>query len=201
MIENISWIATKQFAEFASITRQVANRILSKAAADRNNTWQGHKLQVRIVHGKGGRSGVSYEVAVDSLPDHLKARLRASQTVLKPTSNALSLPSKAGGVEASWWFTLLKPVPETAKNSTVRAKAYELILSRPLIDWQGQAFAPSLRTLARKVAKIEAVGMAGLARAKRADAGKSRTILSRQWDAFVPFDDITKAKIAAAVTL
>jgi hypothetical protein len=159
----------------------------------------GQAIQVRIVHGKGGAGGKQYEVSVNSLPDHLKARLKASQTALKPASNALSLSRNASGVEASWWFTLLRPVLDTPKNSPERAKAYTLILSRPLIDWNGQAFAPSLRTLCRKVAKIEAHGMAGLARAKRADAGQSRTILSRQWDAYVPFDDATKTKIADAV--
>ena len=138
-------------------------------------------------------------MAIDSLPEHFKARLNASQSLVKAPSRALALPRSGSGSEALYWHTLLQPVLDLPKGSAERAAAYAAILARPLTDWHGQPFFPSLRSLSRRVAKLEALGMAGLARAQRADAGKARVILSRQWDKAVPFDDATKAKIAAAV--
>jgi hypothetical protein len=199
MTEVYAWITTIRFAEIAGITRQVANRVLAKFQKSSNATWQGHALNVRAVNGKGGADGKQYEVAIDSLPDHFKARLIAAQALVKAPSRTLALPRSGGGKEASYWHTLLQPVLDLPKGSAERAAAYSAILARPLTDWHGQPFFPSLRALSRRVTKIEALGMAGLARARRADAGKPRVILSRHWDKAVPFDDEIKAKIAHAV--
>jgi hypothetical protein len=160
----------------------------------------GHTLKVRAVKGKGGASGKQYEVAIDSLPEHFKARLKPAQSLVIAPSRALALPRSGGGIEAGYWHTLLQPVLNLPKGSAARTAAYDAILAQPNIK-DGQPHFPSLRTLTRRVANIEAVGMAGLARPQRADAGKARVILSRQWDKAVPFDDDIKAKIAESVRL
>jgi Mu transposase, C-terminal len=158
----------------------------------------GHALKVRAVKGKGGASGKQYEVAIDSLPEHFKARLKPAQALVKAPSGALALPRSGGGIEAGYWHTLLQPVLDLPKGSAARTAAYAAILAQPNIK-EGKPHFPTRSSLTRRVARIEAAGMAGLVRPQRADAGKARVILSRQWDKAVPFDDETKAKIAAGV--
>jgi hypothetical protein len=187
------YLSISTFAGVIGISRQRA------WSAAKRGAWQGHALKVRVVKGKGGASGKQYEVAIDSLPEHFKARLKPAQSLVIAPSRALALPRSGGGIEAGYWHTLLQPVLNLPKGSAARTAAYAAILARPLPDWHGQPHSPKLRTLARRVAKIEAMGMAGLARPQRADAGKPRVILSRQWDKEVPFDDEIKAKIAAGV--
>jgi hypothetical protein len=196
----MDWISSSSLSTCLSdVSERTLRKVLKSFHNGRLLPWRGMVLRVRLGHGKGGASGKQYEVAIDSLPEHFKARLKPAQALVIAPSRALALPRSGGGIEAGYWHTLLQPVLDAPKGSAARAAAYSAILARPLIDWHGQPHFPCLRTLTRRVAKIEAAGMAGLARPQRADVGKARVILSRQWDKAVPFDDETKAKIAAGV--
>lgn len=195
-----SFLASPDFSRLAGISGQRARAILSEFALGKRANWQGHKLQVRVVRGKGGNSGLSYEVAVDSLPDSLKAGLKASQTALEVRSTAISIGRSGDGAEALWWFNHLKQVLAAAKGSPERAAAIKIAQASMKVDWRGQLFTPSLRTIARRVAAIDGdIGMAGLLRRDRADKGQKRVILTRSWDSYVPFDDAAKQRIADAV--
>jgi hypothetical protein len=193
-----SFILSPHFAEISGISLQRARALCSEFAAGNRSEWQGHALKVRAFKGKGGASGKQYKVAIDSLPEHFKARLKPAQSLVKAPSRALALPRSGGGIEAGYWHALLQPVLDLPKGSAARNAAYAAILAQTNIK-DGKPHNPSRSSLTRRVAKIEAMGMAGLARPQRADAGKPRVILSRQWDKAVPFDDETKAKIAESV--
>jgi Mu transposase, C-terminal len=191
-----SFISSPHFAEISGISLQRARALCSEFAAGHRSEWQGHALKVRVVKGKGGASGKQYEVAIDSLPEHFKARLKPAQALVIAPSRALA--RSRGGIEAGYWHTLLQPVLALPKGSAARTAAYSAIRAQPNIK-DGKPHSPSRSSLTRRMANIEAEGMAGLARPQRADAGKPRVILSRQWDKAVPFDDETKGKIAASV--
>lgn len=64
------WISPTEFAALIGISRQKAGSGLRKCLEGK--TWRGHQLQVRAVHGRGGRAGVRYEVALASLPADLQ---------------------------------------------------------------------------------------------------------------------------------
>jgi Mu transposase, C-terminal len=192
------FLSSPQLSDLAGISHQRGRAICAEFASGNRSEWQGHALKVRAVKGKGGASGKQYEVAIDSLPEHFKARLKPAQSLVIAPSRALALPRSGGGIEAGYWHSLLQPVLALPKGSAARTAAYAAIMAQPNIK-DGKPHSLSRSSLARRVANIEAAGMAGLVRPQRADAGKARVILSRQWDKAVPFDDDIKAKIAAGV--
>jgi Mu transposase, C-terminal len=195
----MDWISSPSLSAcMCDVSERTLRKVLKSFHSGRSLPWRGMVLRVRLGHGKGGASGKQYEVAIDSLPEHFKARLKPVQALVIAPSRAPALPRSGGGIEAGYWHTLLQPVLNLPKGSAARTAAYDAILAQTNVK-DGKPHFPSRSSLTRRVAKIEAEGMAGLARPQRADAGKPRVILSRQWDKAVPFDDETKAKIAAGV--
>lgn len=59
------WIGVTAFGALAGISRQAAHKALGNAFAKKR--WRGCELEVRVAHGRGGRSGLIYEVAVRSI--------------------------------------------------------------------------------------------------------------------------------------
>lgn len=72
---QIRRLSVPEFAELASIGRQSAYEAVLRAIDGK--PWRGTFLKIRRVSGKGGRSGVSYQVALRSLSEDLQAAFEA----------------------------------------------------------------------------------------------------------------------------
>lgn len=158
----------------------------------RADAWRGASLVVRTVRGRGGRSGLRYEVLVSSLPHELQLRFKASTGA----SEAPSTSAEGRSAEREWWYHLLRLALLHPKHSNERGAAISEILARPLTDWRGKPIQPSRRTLERKLAKLDLEGIVGLAPRQRRDKGTTKVVISVAWDAAVPFDDEEKHRVA-----
>lgn len=61
-----TWLTVPQFSLLANISRRAGLKAASGASA--GQLWRNANMIVRSVPGRGGRSGVRYEVALSSLP-------------------------------------------------------------------------------------------------------------------------------------
>lgn len=186
-------ITVEQFAGLAEISRQAAWKSFKRGH------WRGCELETSTISGaRGGNSGQQYVVKVASLPVDLQERLKALQTAVEGRSNIVT--GSAATRERNWWLHLLGPALEHPKGSVERMAVLGDIAAKPALDWHGRRVPVSVRTMQRKLARMEGEGSIGvLARCGRSDKGAKRVILSRLWDAAVPFDDAVKTKIAENV--
>lgn len=190
-----NWIGSVEFASVAEISRQVSNRLLAKIESGHKLQWRGCPLEVRSIKGRGGNAGIAYVVKVSSLPHHLQERWKASQTAVAGRSQPVSGSDAAR--ERTWWLHILEPALEHPKGSQERKAALDAIAGTKHLDMHGRRIRISLRTLQRKLARMEGEGsIRPLARYGRADKGQKRVCISRAWDTAVPFDDTIKAKLA-----
>ncbi|MBB4018335.1 hypothetical protein GGR16_003382 [Chelatococcus caeni] len=189
------FIPVSELAQAAGLTNRAIERAITRTVAGQRATWRGATLVVRKVHGRGGRSGIRYEVRVDSLPLELQERLRA----LKSTSESPLRHGEKAQQERDWWYGLIAPALVHERHSRARGAAIAEIVSRRHMRPDGRWVSVSERTVQRKIAAFEDEGYAGLARRKRADAGAPRVIVSWRWDKAVPLDDAGKHRIADAL--
>lgn len=187
---SFGWLDSASFSLLGMISERKARLALSRAIA--GATWRGTSLVVRTHHSRGGRSGLRYEVRVDSLPVDLQRRFRDAYGEAPPQ---LSHGPKAQE-ERDFWFYVISPALEHPKGSRGRGEAIRQ--AAEIERWRPgrKPFKITERSIQRKLNDYEAHGLGGLSRAKRSDAGEAAVILSRSWDRAVPFDDQTKERIA-----
>jgi len=174
-VSRREWIDAESFAAVAGISRQAAWKAL------RRDVWRGVHLEVRIVHGRGGRSGATYEVLVRSLPPDLQEQLKASQT---PLRLSLPLPSASpGGIEGGWWHFHLQHLLAFPKGSKERGEAVKAMVGKTVLDWKNRPLTFARSTILNKLRVLEDTNGAGALRRKpRADTGKPKVVISRDWD-------------------
>lgn len=190
------WITSCDLARLNSITRQSAHEALAKCARRPDATWRGAALVVRLAHGRGGRSGWSYEVPSDSLPPDLQLCIQTAQTPVEGPLN----PSAKALLAAEWWDEFLRPILAHPKGSSDRAAAMRVRAGVRICGPHGEWFAPSLRDIERKASKATARGLKGLMRKRREVKPESLPILSRRWGAAtVGLDDVAREVIARKV--
>ncbi len=189
------YLSLRQFAGLAGISRQAAWK------ACQHQIWRGKALIIEALEGqRGGRSGVTYRVKISSLPVELQERL-------KRTSNAtqIKLPAPApgqGSEEMLWWLHHLKPVLAMPEDTPERAEAIDALVGTVVLDWQNRQKRLTRSTIYRKLQELDSpTGMVALKRGGRADKGRARVLISREWDEAVPFDGATRQKIADNLTL
>jgi hypothetical protein len=189
-----TWLSAPDLGELAGIAGPNAQKALRRAY-EGGHPWRGASLVVRRVIGRGGRSGLVYQVRADSLPIELQHELNALQSGFQ----APLIHGAEAAASREWWLFILSPLLRTAKHSPERAAAIREIAGREHFR-DGARVTVSERTIARKLDAYERNGFAGLSRPKRVDAGERRIVLSKRWDKAVPFDDATKRRIADKLT-
>lgn len=191
------WLSSVSFADLAGITRQVANRLLASFAEGKKSSWRGAELIVRQAQGRGGRGGLSYQVAADSLPTDLQELLNAPLT---GAQLALPIPVKHPSnrsKERDWWHFTLHPALCHPKGSKEREAAIRAMTGTMVLDWKMRPRTLSRSTIYTKLQKLETTGSSSsLMRKERTDRGQTRVAISRVWDGAVSFDDETKKVIA-----
>ncbi len=183
------FISVKQFAESVGISRIKASKALRNAMAGKS--WRGVQLNVRLVPGNsgGGASGLTYEVARDSIPAKLSGASErpilalsepsegdtegnpAQHTVPIATSSQLAAPGagqpparlKDDDREAAWREALIRPIAQgTADGSVERAKQIAALASSPIKDWKGAPRVLTEHTLREWVFLYKVSGVLGL---------------------------------------
>lgn len=191
------WLNVQQFAERAEISQRKARQALQRAHS--GYLWRKHKLEVRLVEGTGGRSGLSYVVQLRSLPLDLHNAGKAAAVTQHSSSSRSNLPTHSGfSRKVSWFQKTFGDLLETKPGSAERGKAIARLEGEAVIDWNGTPTVLKRRTLYSWIKQYEAEGPVGLKRSKRSDRGKFRCFISRDWDRAVSdrFDDATKSEIS-----
>lgn len=107
-----------QIADVAQFSRQAIEKAVLRCQRNPSLLWRGAALVVRQVHGRGGRSGVSYQVRTDSLPADLQELLKTFRNPIEGRLNH----GKQAQVERDWFYSVLHPAIIQPKGSAGRSK-------------------------------------------------------------------------------
>ncbi len=191
------FLGTNEFSSLAGITRQKGHRALSRAYS--GLPWRGHHLIVRVVHGKGGKSGLRYEVWLPSLPLELQHRYSPPAQSQLPLALPEPPPPASDTQTTDWRYTVIQPALKHPSRSPERAGAVREIAGRRQPRPDGSWATVPERTVREWIRRYEAEGLRGLTRRKWMDAANRRVLISRAWDKAVilPLED--KQRIATAI--
>ena len=202
-----TWLSVAEVAARAGVSERSVR--LAIRACERGRDWRGARLAVRAVAGEsgGGAGGVSYRVREDSLPIGLRGAVPAAAGDVPPPAvrgadaPAVPVPADDGAGARLWQFrhSVIAPILAHERGSPERAAAIEAAARVDRLDPSGRTVRVSVRSIQRWIAAYEEHGMAGLRRKPQANRGRARVCISRAWDAAVPFDDATRARIAETV--
>ena len=144
------WLTTEAFAEREDVSLQTARKALRLALGGK--PWRGRELKVRRVVGRGGRSGVGYEVAPPSSPDGVGDLER----IAFASDDTAQLPSRAQNQDrlVLQRLDVIQAAFETLARSPARTEAVQLA---------SVASGRSTRTLYRWLEQYEDHGLRGLA--------------------------------------
>lgn len=197
----MTYVAIHLVASIAGISVRAMQKACTGIVQNTAPTWRGSQLIIRQVHGRGGRSGLIYEVRIDSLPADLQEACKALQSPVETPSRALrdDRPNVA-----SWRLRIITPAlfgPDgeaIKKGTAARAAAIRTIVATTNTGWDGKAFAfTNERLVQRWLKDYEEQGITGLMQKHRKDKGTSRVVISRRWfeKARVWFDTATISRI------
>lgn len=163
------WIGAEEMANRAGISPQAARKALR--AAEHGRYWRGTPLTVRRIAGRGGRSGLAYEVSLSSVQAALEA---PSDTLPIPIEAPLRMtaPGDQGALVARR-FKAIQAALDHPRGSSERAAALRTASAGTETDQD---------TLRRWVRQYERYGMSGLARKRPANAGQPRMVISQVFD-------------------
>ena len=176
MADSRIWLVTEDFAAMAGISPQAANKALR--ACQRGLPWRGCILAVRQRVGRGGRSGLVNEVALESLPSMLRAGdedVRAGDEdgrALDRVDRVLPPSNPPGTLAADRWEAI-REVLSYARGSAERSEAVAHAASRT---------GRSVRTLYRWIRAYEVRGVRGLCSLRPSNSGQRRVTVSRAFD-------------------
>lgn len=189
------YIGLRELSEIAAISPQRARFLCQSVAEGRGQLWRGHRLEVRTFHGRGGRSGVQYQVKVSSLPEPIQERLKALQTHAE-TASTYRLGDDTARFERAWKYEVIKAALASPKGSSGRKAAIDSLHGQERLDWNGQQRRLTKTTLYKWIEIYEGEGIYGLSQRVRSDKGEKKVFISRAWSDAVPFSDIDKETIA-----
>lgn len=171
----VKWLKASEFAATAGISRQAAVEAMRRALDGK--PWRGRQLQVRTVAGRrGGRGGVSYEVALSSLCETSQSVIR---TPAEPSASnyipRIATPDESK--RALELFRLIGPAIREGLTPKQRGMAVRQI--------QAETQLPR-KSIYNYLARYQAHGIEGLMRKRPSDAGQERCYVSIAFDqAFV----------------
>ncbi|CAN5881074.1 hypothetical protein BH11PSE6_BH11PSE6_03720 [soil metagenome] len=171
-----NWLTCEQFAELTKIPLRTARHALKMAASGKPvKHWQ---VLVRVQPGRGGKSGLRYEVALSSLSEAYQVAFRGD------VGNDFHAPA-IGRPD--------RVAPNQSKTIEYRYRVIQEAIDQPRrsperkaeIERASRKWGVPVRTIHRWIANAEAAGfdMNALGRKRPADAGKRRVWVSRRFDA------------------
>lgn len=192
----LRWLTTPELARLAEVNRQTAHEAICRANS--GLLWRGVVMTTRVVPGRGGRSGLRYEVLVPSLPPALYERWKAAQMGREAPSRA---DVAANAVREFRYQVIAPALAAGQRHSPARGEAIARIVATPQHHPRdGRIFVPA-RTIHRWIERFEgrALGLGGLQPKHRKDRGSAHAIMTELWDRSVPFDEATMREIAEIV--
>lgn len=164
------WISANDAARLLGLTRRAVTKALRRVAV--GQSWRGHLLEVRQVHARGGKSGLSYEVSLTSVQNALDDPLIALPAPVAAEPR-FTVPGDQGALVASR-FKAIEGALDHPRGSAGRAAALRAAAASTGTDQD---------TLRRWVRQYERHGMQGLARKRPSNAGQARVVISKPFDA------------------
>jgi hypothetical protein len=191
------WVSTSELAPHSGVTPRALKKAFAKIVRTRGGTWRGARLVVRTVPGRGGRSGLHYEVRLSSLPLGIQEGLKALQQPLESPWK----PLHDMNAESRMRVGIVAPIVAHPPYTAERRKAFAAVLATRHTGPDGALLALSESTLRRWVKLYDAKGIAGVASYARRDKGISRVVISKPWDIAVAkfIDHVGKHRIAVAL--
>ncbi|OJF91042.1 hypothetical protein AX761_06165 [Rhizobium sp. 58] len=186
----MNYIDVRSLANLASVSRQAIEKSIKSIVDGRAEAWRGHVLEIRTAHGRGGRSGIQYQIKVSSLPVDIQDRLKAIQIADEAVSS-LRFGSDAQ-FERAWKHEVIKAALSHPKGSGDRKIEIERLHGATRLDWTGHQRKLTRTTLYDWIKTYECEGIHGLAQRVRSDKGEKKVIISRAWCNSVGFNDATK---------
>lgn len=173
-----TFLSIKAAALLLGIDSRVLRKRIRDTLANPLYLYRGSRLIIRTVKGKGGKSGLSYEIAADSLPVSCQLALRDSQ-------DRFERPARHDEEALRWqnWKSHhLAPIASLPPRSKERGRAIAEFASKSYIGPDHQVHTFTDRTIRQWLKNLDATGLHGLTRKKRNDAGKSKVIVTREFD-------------------
>lgn len=190
-------LSSKGFADVVGITPRAARLAFDKAFNGQH--WHGHRLPVSRVTGtQGGSSGTSYVLHLDLCAPELRSLLADAKTSPElPVERGVKSPVDGWRIaeqQARW--RIIEPVISAGKKGTEqRGEATRQLVDQPH-DYPGGVQRFSESTLRAWITDFERDGLIGLLPKQRADRGKARTLITRDWDKQIDLPDAEKQRIA-----
>lgn len=176
-----AWLPASDVAVLAGTTPRAIEKKLKKIASGASPLWRGSALVIREVRGRGGRSGLAYQVRVDSLPLGLQERLKASSQPAEPRT------FKTKGEASMSLLDRMFAEADRHKDGTVGQKdVFRKWAKRELLDFKG---AGALRrysagTLSRYYKEYKQLGFVAIMRKTRSDKGTVKAVVTTKFDAW-----------------
>jgi hypothetical protein len=178
------WLNCDDFAALICVTDRHARRLLSQAQA--SGRLHDYPIAVRVAKGRGGRSGLRYEVLLNSLPEALQRAFNGDleadpetsafgADVFRPAPIPKFIAARRQSAVEAKRYAALRLVMQTEPGTPERARAIR--------DASHHHDVPE-RTIQRWVQRCEAHGwdLDAFGRKKPADAGRQRVWVSRAFD-------------------
>ncbi len=137
----MTYVPLPILADLADVSKRALEKACTKIAIDSVATWRGARLVLRQIRGRGGRSGLCYEIRIDSLPPDLQLRLKAHFAIIEHPVSRISDRSTA---KHNWFLLVLGPALGTAPRSPERSAAIESLqlAARPSISGKADIALP-----------------------------------------------------------
>lgn len=206
------YLSSQQFGALAGLKKRSA--ILALSNCHSGKTWRSYSLHVVAQSGRGGASGLSYLVRIDSLPSDLQRRaidlfggdeggisppvpapIAQSLPALIQAASTQSVSAAAGSRRWQWISEFIRPAMVLPKGSPERGEMIRQLAQTSVLTPNGGRRRVSETTIRQWLAAYEARGLAGLERKDRADRGRKRVLISREWDSGFELSEEAKALI------
>ncbi|MFV0410926.1 MAG: hypothetical protein ACK5LJ_14885 [Paracoccus sp. (in: a-proteobacteria)] len=188
-------------SDFARM-RGISDRVARKAFAQRR--YCGHQLPiVETVSARGGNGGRVLRLNVNAASPSLLELIGVTETALSMhvESRIQTRPDDRHVTVASDRQRIIAPILTTKRGTSERAQIFREIAAQPAHQIGGKLQSVAERTLRDWVTAAESSGPASLSPKLRADRGKARTLITRDWDKQIDLSDDEKQRIAHEIAL
>lgn len=182
------------FAELAGMSRQAAHRIAARTASDPAYLYRGARLIIRKTKGRGGNGGLSYEIAIESLPASLQGIERLPESTFK---GPLRFDPKAKGRRDNLTYHLA-PLLAFPAGSRERGKAVRDFCSKDHLGENNRPRRYTVRHVNRLLKEMENGSAAFGLPKQRKDKDQARVHISREVDRAFETADRTEADLVQA---
>jgi len=195
----MGYAALPLIADYYGVTCRALEIACRNILLGRTTTYHGYPLVIRQMRSSkgGGRSGLRYEVKIDSLPPDLQQRLKDRSS--PATLPLFAEPTPQRAAERDWWLRMLGPLLALSNGGERAAAIAALAAQDNLTDWRGKPVKLAERSIYRRLKAYRDEGALAFAPRARADKGHAKVLISLAAEQTIPFDDLTWENIASAL--